>query len=68
MKTYILQNPQKKEIRSVQFKNWSAVEELVDKENRYLRDLYNSQSITREELENNIIQYVKGTKTTLVVF
>tara|TARA_R110002020_G_scaffold204970_3_gene409347 strand:- start:194 stop:397 length:204 start_codon:yes stop_codon:yes gene_type:complete len=64
MKEYILQTFDKKEIKKVSFKKWDTVIKMAENQNSYMRELYETKSISRNELESNIIGFIVGDKQT----
>mgnify|MGYP003677980877 FL=1 len=64
MKEYILQTFDKKEIKKVFFKKWDTVIKMAENQNSYMRELYETKSISRNELESNIIGFIVGDKQT----
>lgn len=67
MNTYILQNGEREDLRTILAKNWDAVEDLINAENKLIRNAYFSGNISRKELEKTVIQYAKGKKRTLYI-
>jgi hypothetical protein len=65
MKTFILQNYAGVKIGEVTRKTWAEVEEAVDQSNNMLRNHYDLDIIDRSFLENNIVGFIKGDKSTL---
>jgi len=67
MNSYILQNGNREDLRTITAKNWDQVEDLIKAENELIRNAYFKGNISREELEKTVIQYAKGKKTTLYI-
>ena len=67
MNTYILQNGDREDLRTIKAKNWDEVEDLIKEENEKLRAEYNQKVITYQELAAQVIQYAKGKKSTLYI-
>lgn len=65
MKNFILQTFDKKEMRKVSFKKWDIVIKMAESQNEYVRALYEGKSITRKELDENVIGFIVGENRTL---
>jgi hypothetical protein len=52
-------------MRKVSFKKWDIVIKLAENQNEYVRSLYKGKSITRKELDENVIGFIVGENRTL---